>query len=572
MADEQRAVSRITKVFLIGAALALVFLPASAQQPSTPAANTGTPGPSQPPSPGSQTRLGAADEAVRQLPADTPAFVAHALHQSLLAPGSNVTSVPVISAPRQAFVVGTGCAADAIYELGAFPASIPQVDNDSDLTGCAGSYNRSGPTNVLQNGFFQELGTNGRSCATCHQPPSGMSIGLANIQARLKNNHGTDPLFASVDGANCPNYLPPNIDGRSDFAEAHSLLLTRGLLRIFLPVPANAEFTVKVVHDIPVSGHPGCNSDPQFNQDTGPNGQTVQMLSFFRRPRVSANLTFIMAAGGASPGPTLMWDGRETSLETQAKDATFDHGHAQSAVPPSAAQISQIVAFERGFFSAQSVASNAGQLDAAGASGGPQRLSTAPVGQSGPPTFTEYQAWSGLQGTAANLARAAIANGEKIFNEKSFIISNVAGLNDAQNSNSIQGTCTTCHSQVHAGDNVKAHAVNIGVGGGSSAHNGPAPDPALPIFEVACTGGKTTPFDGGVVHTNDLGVAMISGRCADIGKFSGPQLRALAARAPYFSDGSASDLPAVVNFYNRRFQIGLTAQEQQDLVAFLNSL
>ncbi|MGH7154267.1 MAG: hypothetical protein ACREF3_10090, partial [Acetobacteraceae bacterium] len=132
--------------------------------------------------------------------------------------------------------------------------------------------------------------------------------------------------------------------------------------------------------------------------------------------------------------------------------------------------------------------------------------------------------------------------------------------------------CTTCHSQVHAGDNVKARAVNIGIGGGSSAHNGPVPDTTLPIFEVTCTGGKTTPFDGGVVRTNDLGVAMISGKCADIGKFSGPQLRALAASAPYFSDGSAKDLQAVLSFYNRRFQIGLTAQEQRDLVAFLNSL
>lgn len=556
-------------VLLIGGALALLSPSVFAQQ-QPPAATT--PAASSAPSAALQTRLRVANEAVRQLPPGTPAFVAHAMHQSLLAPGAHATSVPVISAPRPALRPGAACAPDAIYSLGAFPAVVPQAESDGDPAGCAGSYNKTGPTNVLENAFFQELGTNGRSCATCHLPPSGMSIGVANIQARLKNNHGTDPLFASVDGANCPNYLPPNIDGRDDFSNAHSLLLTRGLLRIFLPVPAGAEFTVKVVHDIPVGGHPGCNSDPQFNQDTDANGQAVQILSFFRRPRVAANLTFIMAAGGASPGPTLMWDGRETSLESQARDATFDHGHAQSAVPPTPQQINQIVAFERGVFTAQSFAGDAGQLDAAGASGGPQPLSAAPVGQSGPPTFAEFQAWSGLQGNPANAARAAIARGESIFNTRTFTISNVAGLNDAQNNNSIQGTCGTCHSQVHAGDNVKARAVNIGLGGGSSAHNGPVPDPALPIFEVACTGGKSTPFDGALVHTNDLGVAMISGKCADIGKFSGPQLRALAARAPYFSDGSASDLQAVVDFYNRRFQIGLTAQEQQDLIAFLNSL
>jgi cytochrome c peroxidase len=71
---------------------------------------------------------------------------------------------------------------------------------------------------------------------------------------------------------------------------------------------------------------------------------------------------------------------------------------------------------------------------------------------------------------------------------------------------------------------------------------------------------------------NDPGLALITGRCADIGRFTVPQLRGLAARAPYFHDGSAQDLNAVVDFYRGRFAIGLTDQEQQDLVAFLASL
>ena len=64
----------------------------------------------------------------------------------------------------------------------------------------------------------------------------------------------------------------------------------------------------------------------------------------------------------------------------------------------------------------------------------------------------------------------------------------------------------------------------------------------------------------------------MTGRCADIGKFTVPQLRGLAARAPYFHDGSAEDLDAVIEFYQSRFTIGLTAEEQRDLVAFLASL
>ena len=65
---------------------------------------------------------------------------------------------------------------------------------------------------------------------------------------------------------------------------------------------------------------------------------------------------------------------------------------------------------------------------------------------------------------------------------------------------------------------------------------------------------------------------MITGKWADIGRFKGPTLRALATRAPYFHNGFAPDLVAVVEFYNTRFDIGLTADEKDDLVAFLLAL
>ncbi|MGH7933986.1 MAG: hypothetical protein ACREQN_12595, partial [Candidatus Binataceae bacterium] len=63
-----------------------------------------------------------------------------------------------------------------------------------------------------------------------------------------------------------------------------------------------------------------------------------------------------------------------------------------------------------------------------------------------------------------------------------------------------------------------------------------------------------------------------TGRCADVGKVKGPILRGLAARAPYFNNGSAGTLDDVVNFYDERFGIGFSAQEKTDLVAFLNTL
>ena len=74
------------------------------------------------------------------------------------------------------------------------------------------------------------------------------------------------------------------------------------------------------------------------------------------------------------------------------------------------------------------------------------------------------------------------------------------------------------------------------------------------------------------VHTTDPGRAMITGRWADIGKFKGPILRALAARAPYFHNGSAVTLEEVIDFYDVRFNVGLTNQERADLAAFLRAL
>ena len=51
-----------------------------------------------------------------------------------------------------------------------------------------------------------------------------------------------------------------------------------------------------------------------------------------------------------------------------------------------------------------------------------------------------------------------------------------------------------------------------------------------------------------------------------------PILRALAARAPYFHNGSAATLEEVVQFYEDRFNIGLTKREKEDLAAFLRAL
>lgn len=87
----------------------------------------------------------------------------------------------------------------------------------------------------------------------------------------------------------------------------------------------------------------------------------------------------------------------------------------------------------------------------------------------------------------------------------------------------------------------------------------------LPVYTIRCNGGTA-------VQTTDPGRALITGKCANIGKTKGPILRGLAARAPYFHNGSAATLMDAVNFYDQRFHLNLTDQQKQDLVAFLSTL
>ena len=75
--------------------------------------------------------------------------------------------------------------------------------------------------------FFQSLGTNGRSCATCHQPSDGMSVSAAGVELRFLLTQGQDPIFRPVDGANCNHNI--DVSSRSGRQAAYSLLRTRGL-------------------------------------------------------------------------------------------------------------------------------------------------------------------------------------------------------------------------------------------------------------------------------------------------------------------------------------------------------
>ena len=85
-------------------------------------------------------------------------------------------------------------------------------------------------------------------------------------------------------------------------------------------------------------------------------------------------------------------------------------------------------------------------------------------------------------------------------------------------------------------------------------------------------GTKTVGAGCRTVSLTDPGRALVSGKLVDAGKFKGPILRALASRAPYFHNGSAATLGAVIDFYNERFGANIAGQDKADLIAFLNSL
>jgi cytochrome c peroxidase len=447
---------------------------------------------------------------------------------------------------------------------GVFPPVIGQTTPSFDRTGIVETYNLAAPTNTATNAFFQSLGTNGRACATCHEPRSAWGVSAASIQQRFQASKGTDPIFRLVDGATCPSDDVSTLEAKRN---AYSLLLSKGLIRIFLPLPAIRDYQITAIND--PYGCTTLTSSPP-------------VISVYRRPLPSANLRFLIGcpAGQTTCAPlSIMWDGREPSLQSQSIDATL--GHAQALNPPTAAQISQIVAFETLIFDAQDFDFHAGSLHALNASGGPAALSTQnffiginDVLSPGftPEIFTLYLPWENLPSGFFNDGRSAVARGEILFNSKPITISGVNGLNlfpsDPLGTNTIVGTCGTCHDSPNVGNHSKKLPINIGIADAIP----PALDVSgLPVFTVKCTE-TTGPLAGQSFMVTDLGKALLSGSCADVGKVKGPILRGLAARAPFFHNGSAASLDDVVNFYDQRFGIGFTEDEKEDLVAFLGTL
>jgi len=444
-----------------------------------------------------------------------------------------------------------------------------------------------GPVIDLTNPFFTSLGTNGRSCVSCHVPSTAWTISPEEVQDRFVKTKGLDPIFRTNDGSNSPLADVSTVPARR---KAYSMLLEKGVIRIGLSIPVGAEFELVDVQD--------------------PYGfASAAQLSLFRRPLPTTNLRFLTG---------VMWDGRESfgplgtfpilsvntpprnvfslffDLMHQANDATV--GHAQGAQLTNE-QMTAIANFELNLATAQQVERHAGDLDAEGAYGGPLNLADQTfyvtindvLGADvlnhpfNPDSMTLYQAWANSPSdTRATIARgakqfgsktlyqtwakrrdetrASIARGAKLFGSKPIKIIDVGGLNDDLNLPVIQGTCTTCHDTPNVGNHSVALPIDIGL---TDAQFRSSDMPLYTLRNVVT---------GQIRKTSDPGRALLTGKWQDIGKFKGPVLRGLSGRAPYFHNGLGTDFGAVIDFYNTRFRVGITDEEKKDFIAFLGAL
>ncbi len=459
---------------------------------------------------------------------------------------------------------------------------LPEFDAFDSSNGTLGVLNATGPVNTDRHPFFTALGTNGRACVNCHQPTYSMSVSTTGLLDRWKSTDGKDPVFAAFDGSNCPG-LPQNLQS------SHSLLLKRGLFRIPLPwPPQNAdgskkpvEFTIEVVRD-----PTGCNLSSEYGLKSA-----QPMISVYRRPRPVANLKYVISGGQpivlktgmlADVDPetkkpvamNLMSDAREATLTTQALDAIM--GHEQARVAPTREQLEKIVEYESQVYSAQAAHIFGGPLVVPG---GPTALGVAALrdhraGVLGDnnydPVFGQFTAWKG-----PDYYKSSVARGADIFMYRQFWLRDAAHINSIGLGNPLKRTCATCHNAQMTGQDLSAGWVDVGT------TNYPTwTEPAtwaesseLPVFKITCSkDADPHPYLGRVIYTTDPGRALISGKCVDVGSIVMQQLRGLAARAPYFVNGSAKSLREVVDFYDRRFEMRLTDEEKEDLVNFLGAL
>src|SRR5690606_6890199 len=377
---------------------------------------------------------------------------------------------------------------------------------------------------------------------------------------------------------------------------SHSLLLERGLIRIAVPWPPKGvtpDFTIEVVRD-----PTGCNTHPVY----GLNGENPH-VSVYRRPRPVINLRHLTALpNGVAPHDKflyndksllpkdpetgkfvslqLMSDGSGLTLRNQARDAARRHLELTRDLTED--ELAAIVELEEKLYGAQGMDVFGSDLDAASAPPGlgPRVLVTGPAGYLGNnainQVFGDFSMWGSPEAHPEGLSeeerlwRESVARGAKVFFERRFLIQDVAGLTDKGLGNPFHRSCASgCHNTTLMGMDLAPGFMDLGLNNFPWANN----RPDLPLFKIVCDEDAAPhSYLGREIYSHDPGRALVTGKCAHVGFTMTQQMRALSARAPYFANGSAATLRELVDFYDRRFNIGYTDQEKQDLINFLSVL
>lgn len=413
--------------------------------------------------------------------------------------------------------VGGGCVAEAEEEMGEAQSEVllddllDELPNNFPIPNAAGISASASTTGSidLSNAFFTPQGTNGRDCGTCHAPENGWSLSGLNATILFLETGGTHPLFAGNLDSDTPTCDMSTVQSRWNC----TTMLRQGKFTRSINTPATRQYDITAVND--------------------PFGvSTPTRMWFFRRDMPTANF---------KTHPT-NWDSSNTvgtSLrDSLIRQATGNITGAQQGATPDPATTAAIADFELTIGHAQLIAFGAGRLDKNGGKGGPLNAVNQPLVAG---RFDLYDAFADDH----NPRRAQIYRGQEIFN----------------NVNVPSGrSCRGCHNAANNGTNVNGTLFNIGVSDPRWAR------PDMAVFTV------TSRLDGAVVQSTDLGRAARTGNWADLNRFDTPNLRGLASRAPYFHNGIAHDLHAVVRVYEESLGFDFTDDEEDDLVAFMNAL
>jgi hypothetical protein len=361
----------------------------------------------------------------------------------------------------------------------------------------------------LSNDFFRAQGTNGRHCGTCHGVENGWGINPSGVNLLFLISAGTHPIFVNNLDTDTPT---------SDMSTVEARWASTTMLR-------QGKFTRKVAPPMVRDYDVIAASDP-FGVGT------TSSLWFFRRPLATSDFR--------SHG--VMWDGANT-VGTVLRDGLIKQARgnvtgAQQGQPAPDPVIFAIVDYEMQLTHAQTYVWGLGRTDAGGARGGPEHAAAQPFVEG---RFDLFDAWE----TSSHPRRRQVFRGQELFN----------------NVNPPSGRrCGGCHNAANGGQNVSGTLFDVGASRPEFARA----DMAIYTFQRIS--------DGAIVETTDPGRGIRNGVFADLGRFKTPTLRGLSSRAPYFHNGIAGSLEAVVDHYEAALGFDFTDAEEADLVAFLEAL